>query len=41
MNRQIVYVLLAIGLLAFLKKKKKYKIIVPDPEKITRDEFYK
>lgn len=40
MNNKIVYVLLAIGLLAFLKKKPKYKIIVPPPDKITQDEFY-
>jgi len=41
MNKQIVYVLLAIGLLAFLKKKKKYTLTVEDPVKITKDEFYK
>lgn len=40
MNKQIVYVLLAIGLLTFFKKKKGYKIIVPPPDKISEDEFY-
>jgi len=40
-NKALIFLLLAVGLVAFSKKKKKYKIIVPQPEKISEDEFYK
>jgi hypothetical protein len=40
-NKALIFLLLAIGAAVFFKKKKKYKIIVPNPEKISRDEFYK
>lgn len=40
-NKALIFLILAVSLVAFSKKKKKYKIIVPAPDKITRDEFYK
>jgi hypothetical protein len=40
-NKPLIYLLLAVGFVAFFKKKKKYKIIVEDPKKISEDEFYK
>jgi hypothetical protein len=39
-SNAVILLLFAIGLVAFSKKKKKYKIIVPAPDKITEDEFY-
>jgi hypothetical protein len=40
-NKGLIILILAVGLLAFTKKKKRYKIIVPPPDKITEDEFFK
>ena len=40
-NKAIIFFFFAIGLIAFYKKKKNYKIIVTAPEKISDDEFYK
>jgi hypothetical protein len=40
-NKSLIFLILAVSLVSFFKNKKKYKIIVPPPEKITKDEFYK
>lgn len=40
-NKALIFLILAVGLVSFFKKKKKYKILVPQPEKISEDEFYK
>jgi len=40
-NKGLIFLILAVGLVSFFKKKKKYKITVPQPEKISEDEFYK
>ena len=40
-NKALIFLIFAVGLVAFSKKRKKYKLIVSDPEKITKDEFYK
>lgn len=40
-NKSLIFLILAVGLVSFFKKKKKYKITVPPPEKISENEFYK